>query len=165
MTPPAPSTAELLAELRRHPRDYLGSLCGQAADEIERLRSPAGNGMREALSDAVRELKWCVGAVPGLHVHGGAVASAIANAERILDGRPSETTASPSDIAELVRDLRARRVMRDDGNGNVYDIADDVCEKAADFIEAHLSTSPSAEATVPLQECVTAGQNHGNEHG
>lgn len=36
---------------------------------------------------------------------------------------------------ELVRDLRARRVMVDGGNGNVYDAADEVCEQAADWIE------------------------------
>lgn len=36
---------------------------------------------------------------------------------------------------ELVRDLRARRIMVDGGNGNVYDVADEVCEQAADWIE------------------------------
>lgn len=36
---------------------------------------------------------------------------------------------------ELVRDLRARRIMVDGGNGNVYDVADELCEQAADWIE------------------------------
>lgn len=36
---------------------------------------------------------------------------------------------------ELVRDLRARRIMVDGGNGNVYDVADEACEQAADLIE------------------------------
>lgn len=36
---------------------------------------------------------------------------------------------------ELVRDLRARRIMVDGGNGNIYDVADEVCEQAADWIE------------------------------
>lgn len=35
---------------------------------------------------------------------------------------------------ELVRDLRARRIMVDGGNGNVYDVADESCEQAADHI-------------------------------
>jgi len=39
---------------------------------------------------------------------------------------------SPED---LIRDLRARRIMVDGGNGNVYDIADEVCAQAADWIE------------------------------
>lgn len=42
-------------------------------------------------------------------------------------------------IDELVRDLRARRIMVDGGNGNVYDIADEVCEQAADFIEKYVA--------------------------
>ena len=40
---------------------------------------------------------------------------------------------------ELVRDLRARRTMIDGGNGNVYDVADEPCEQAADWIEKHLA--------------------------
>lgn len=36
---------------------------------------------------------------------------------------------------DLVRDLRARRIMVDGGNGNVYDVADEVCEQAVDLIE------------------------------
>lgn len=44
----------------------------------------------------------------------------------------------------LVRDLRARRIMCDGGNGNVYDIADDICEKAADIIDRLAVAAPVA---------------------
>lgn len=36
---------------------------------------------------------------------------------------------------ELLRDLRARRIMVNKGHGNVYDVADEPCEQAADLIE------------------------------
>lgn len=36
---------------------------------------------------------------------------------------------------EIVCDLRARRIMIDGGNGNVYDVVDETCEQAADIIE------------------------------
>jgi hypothetical protein len=39
------------------------------------------------------------------------------------------------EMLELARGLRARRIICDGGNGNVYDIADEECERAAEIIE------------------------------
>lgn len=53
------------------------------------------------------------------------------------------TNPSAQTMLELARSLRARRIMRDGGNGNVYDIADEECEQAAEIIE-RAATAPAA---------------------
>lgn len=55
-------------------------------------------------------------------------------------------------LLQLVQNLRNHRIMCDGGNGNVYDIADEDCERAADFIELHVMRAAAyAPAWQPIE--------------
>lgn len=63
-----------------------------------------------------------------------------------------DCSAESGDLLHLVSNLRSHRIMCDGGNGNVYDIADEDCERAADFIELTLSRARAQAEPNLLQE-------------
>jgi hypothetical protein len=73
------------------------------------------------------------GLLPGSEVE--FVVGSICNRFDALAAAPALPVHGEGVAQEIVRDLRARREMRDGGNGNVYDVADELCERAADEIE------------------------------
>lgn len=75
------------------------------------------------------------------------------------------TNPSAQTMLELARSLRSRRIMRDGGNGNVYDIADEECEQAAEIIE-RAASAPAAlrqakAALIKIRACSIAGCEFG----
>jgi hypothetical protein len=64
------------------------------------------------------------------------------------------------EMLELARGLRARRIICDGGNGNVYDIADEECERAAEIIErlAAQADAPGGQPQSPAD--VTDAHKH-----
>ena len=101
MTPPAPSTAELLADRISDCINMKIYDVGLSVDEktmiVAALRAPAGNGMRER-NYTMSAMSVCIGVADEIACEDG-TANDVAHALRIraaLASPPSEATASPS---------------------------------------------------------------------